>query len=360
MCTIAGYAGTRRAAPILIEMMAKEEFMDSGLSTGIATVCDGKLYTAKVTGSLEKLLRETDAANFPGSVGIIHSRTAGNLVSHAHPFTSEDGDLAMVLNGTMREVKCPGFESASNSIMKSFFERGFTIKSACEMESAPSYRRLPNGMAYHDSEPYALMIGDEVHGVPEETIRPALIDATFHALTRMPADVIMLSVHAKAPDTITIGTVTRPMSFAHTDGESFLATCAIALPEEASKNNVVFLPPTSVSQVSSRGLFIASQTIPGVRVEAPDYRVAAKIYERMEAILKERPMGVPEFPVWTDWRDVWQKPYVDCRFANPEGLLKPYASILYEALYAFHREGRLREEMGLDKNGNRLKRFYLV
>ncbi|MBR4768736.1 MAG: hypothetical protein IK088_07150, partial [Lachnospiraceae bacterium] len=212
----------------------------------------------------------------------------------------------------------------------------------------------------HTTEPYALMIGDEVHGADESTIRPALVDATVHALTKLPADIIMLSVHAKAPDTITIGTISRPMSFAHTDNESFLATCAIALPEEASKNNVVFLPPTSVSQVTPKGLFIQSRTIPGVHVEAPDYRIAAKIYERMEAILKKEPMGVPEFPVWTEWRDVWQEPYVDCRFANPKGLLKPYASILFEALYAFHREGRLREVMGIDKHGNRLKRFFLV
>ena len=142
MCTIAGYAGNRRAAPILIDMLRKEEFIDGGLSTGIATVHEGKLYTAKVTGSLDTLLRETDAADLPGTVGLIHSRTAGNLVSHAHPFTSEDGDLALVLNGTMREVRCPAFGEESNKIMRTFFERGFTIKTAYEAPAnAPGYRR---------------------------------------------------------------------------------------------------------------------------------------------------------------------------------------------------------------------------
>lgn len=41
MCIIAGYAGNRRAAPVLIDMMRKEEFMDGGLSTGIATIHEG-------------------------------------------------------------------------------------------------------------------------------------------------------------------------------------------------------------------------------------------------------------------------------------------------------------------------------
>ena len=104
MCTIAGYAGKRRAAPILIEMMRKEEFMDGGLSTGIATIHEGKLYTAKVTGDLETLLRETDAADLPGTVGIIHSRTGGNLVSHAHPFKSADGELVKIFSELMESI----------------------------------------------------------------------------------------------------------------------------------------------------------------------------------------------------------------------------------------------------------------
>ena len=50
MCVIAGYAGNRPAAPILVDMLRKEQFFDGGLSTGIATIHEGKLYTAKVLG----------------------------------------------------------------------------------------------------------------------------------------------------------------------------------------------------------------------------------------------------------------------------------------------------------------------
>ena len=59
----------------------KTEYFDGGLSTGIATIHEGKLYTAKVIDDVDTLLCETDAINFPGTTGIIHSRTGGNLVS---------------------------------------------------------------------------------------------------------------------------------------------------------------------------------------------------------------------------------------------------------------------------------------
>ena len=56
MCNIAGYVGTKPAAPILIEMMRREEGWDAGFYTGIATVSGGKLYTDKVVGDLDHLL----------------------------------------------------------------------------------------------------------------------------------------------------------------------------------------------------------------------------------------------------------------------------------------------------------------
>ena len=64
MCIIAGYTGKRAAAPILIEMLKKTEYIDGGLSTGIATIHKGKLYMRKVVGDVDTLLRETDAPLF--------------------------------------------------------------------------------------------------------------------------------------------------------------------------------------------------------------------------------------------------------------------------------------------------------
>ena len=61
MCIIAGYTGDKPAAPIIIEMLKKTEYIDGGLSTGIATIHEGKLYMRKVVGDVDTLIRETDA-----------------------------------------------------------------------------------------------------------------------------------------------------------------------------------------------------------------------------------------------------------------------------------------------------------
>ena len=360
MCTIAGYTGSKRAAPILIEMMRKEEFMDGGLSTGIATIHEGKLYTAKVTGDLNELLRTTDAANFPGTTGIIHSRTGNNLVSHAHPFTSEDGKLGLVLNGTLREVKCDEFDKASNAIMADFYNRGFEIKSAYDTEK--STRRLPNGKGYHDTEPYALMIGESVEGLTGKALKKGMVKATKDALERLTADIIVLSVHADLEDTITLGTITRPMSCGFGDGETYLATCSIAFPDEIQKRSIVHIPPTAIAQVTSEGLMISNEKIEGVHVEQPDYRVAAYIREHMEKLLieggEENPWGVPNFPCYKEWREVWTEPYVECKFKSPTGLLKPYATVLFDCLWSFHKEGRLHSRI-VEKDGKKTLKFWL-
>ena len=47
MCVIAGYAGGRRAAPILIEMLKKVEYFDGGMATGIAYLNPGSVSIPK-------------------------------------------------------------------------------------------------------------------------------------------------------------------------------------------------------------------------------------------------------------------------------------------------------------------------
>ena len=59
MCNIAAYAGNRQAAPILLEMLRRQQDYDGGMSAGIATVHEGKLYWRKVVGSVETLMQET-------------------------------------------------------------------------------------------------------------------------------------------------------------------------------------------------------------------------------------------------------------------------------------------------------------
>ena len=85
MCNIAGYAGDRQAAPILLEMLRAQQDFDGGLSTGVATIHEGKLHYRKLVGNVDDLIRNTDVLELPGSIGISHSRPGGMAnINHWH------------------------------------------------------------------------------------------------------------------------------------------------------------------------------------------------------------------------------------------------------------------------------------
>ena len=62
MCNMAGYAGIKDAAPILIEMLKRQEGFEGGYSSGIATFHEGKIYYAKIVGDTDRLVALTEAA----------------------------------------------------------------------------------------------------------------------------------------------------------------------------------------------------------------------------------------------------------------------------------------------------------
>ena len=347
MCIIAGYAGNKPAAPILIEMLKKTEYIDGGLSTGIATIHEGKLYMRKVIGDVDTLLRETDALSLPGTTGIIHSRTGGNHVEHAHPFTSEDGKYALVLNGTGWGTGTEERARLETEILNGFLDKGITIKSAVipPDENTKPYNILKNGMCYHRTEKYVHMIGEALRDLPMEEIRYNLAKETKKALETVPADVIILGVHAALPDTVTVGTVSRPMSIGIGDGETFMCTVPLGLPESIQKSSVIFLPPTTVADVTPDGVCIRSTSLEGTKVEQIDFRTARLIREDMEKRLKvgeENAISIYGFPFYTEWDAFWKRPLVESKFVLENSRLKPAASAIYEGLWSFHKEGRLR------------------
>jgi len=356
MCNIAGYTGNKQAAPILIEMLKREQYMDGGVCTGIATIHEGKLYHTKVVGNVDVLLETTDALNFPGTVGIAHSRPSGTDPRHAHPFIDRNENLAIVLNGTLRDVKTDEFLEHSRSVMQGFLDRGFPIRTAY---AGSGLKTLSNGMTYHDSEPYALYIGDVVDSGSD--LKSDTANGMAAALDEIPADIVVLCIHCLLEGTITAGRITRPMAAGIGDGETYLATSAIAFPEDAVIRNVVNLPVCSVSQITPGAVNITDKMLKNVRVEEITAKMYAKAYERLEAILinqEKNPKSLYDFSFYNEWRDVWSEPYVDCKFAKEGGLLKPYAALSYETLYAFYKEGRLHMTLG-ERNGKPITKFWV-
>ena len=87
MCNIAGYAGSRRAAPILLEMIRRQQPYDGDTAVGIATIHEGKIHYRKFWGTAEDFMKETDVLSLPGTIGIIHTHPGQNPnYEFHHPF----------------------------------------------------------------------------------------------------------------------------------------------------------------------------------------------------------------------------------------------------------------------------------
>lgn len=103
MCGIVGYVGSKKAAPLLLNGLAKLEYRGYD-SAGIAVEnADGKIEAIKAKGRLRVLADMTDNGNaVEGTCGIGHTRwaTHGEPSSvNAHPHLSNDKQVAVVHNG---------------------------------------------------------------------------------------------------------------------------------------------------------------------------------------------------------------------------------------------------------------------
>ncbi len=348
MCVIAGYSGNRRAAPILIEMMRRIEYVDGGYATGIATVHEGKIYYAKAIGDVEMLLRTTDAAELPGTVGIIHTRPSGEYLSNTHPYFDATGKLALVENGTPGPTSCPEQFAAFCEIMNEMLDRGITAPSARDLD--PGKHRnyyTKDGKPFYYIEAYSHLLGDMVKDAPPQELGEALAQAAKRVHERLPADNVTATIHANLPNTITVATVTRPMSVLAAEGETYMASLALAFPDELQHLPVTHLPQCSVSQITPSGLQIRSVGMEGVRSEPVTEQVVRYYKEVLERELtgkQEAPLSILDIPCPMD---IWSAPRVDCRYVCEGRDLKPARFAVYQAMWELHREGRLHSRLGL-------------
>ena len=102
MCGIVGYIGTKQAAPIILDGLAKLEYR--GYDSAGMAVCDGgKINITKSVGRLKVLENMTRGGEtMPGICGIGHTRWATHGVpndTNAHPHFNADETITVVHNG---------------------------------------------------------------------------------------------------------------------------------------------------------------------------------------------------------------------------------------------------------------------
>lgn len=244
MCNIAGYIGNKQAAPILIDMIRKQEGFCGGYYTGIITYHEGKLYTAKVVGNVDRLLAETDVLNFPGTCGLIHSRSrSGGDWHHAHPFVSWDKNLAMVLNGGIVRY-APVYDG--EGACRELDELGFKFDTETEpCEELKGHNRLPNGNCVHNSEAVCHFTDyyQKTEGLSTST-------ALEKAFIRMPQESVALAMNAKDGNTVSFANYNMPMCVARTEDEVFLSSMSIAFPEDREYLSTQYIPQASSGSIT--------------------------------------------------------------------------------------------------------------
>ena len=290
MCNIAGYVGTRQAAPILIEMMKKQEGFDSGFFTGISTIHEGKIYCAKVVGDVDTLVKTTDAASLPGTIGFIHGRTPGGplegISEWAHPFTTvRNGEIvgSFIENGCVRFFK-PLLEQRI-AIAEQLKKDGYELKT--EVYYPESSFKLSNGCKIHYCDVLCQLITQKIDQGADS------VTAISEASCQMPTETVGLYLTKTEPEAITWTRMNFPMHVNFVSHGAYLATTPMAFPSDAGEPQL--LPPFSSGLVYKDQVTIVPYKKAPATIAPLDSRTYHKLYEVIhEQLQKEEGTTVPE------------------------------------------------------------------
>lgn len=197
MCGIVGYLGNGNAYEVLIKGLHRLEYRGYD-SAGIALVTpQGKLNVFKAKGKVENLEAICKDKDITSTIGIAHTRWATHgepSDCNAHPHYSEDGNLALVHNGTIENYKL---------LKDALVEHGCKFHSETDTEvlvQLIEYIKLENNCT--------------------------LLEAVREALHQVVGAYAIAVVEKSNPDTIIAARQSSPLVIGIGDGETFLASDA--------------------------------------------------------------------------------------------------------------------------------------
>jgi len=324
MCNIAGYAGTRPAAPILLEMMRRQEGLCGGYYSGIATIHEGKIYYTKLTGDLPRLEMLTNAANLPGTVGIIHSRSnSGGGDNWSHPFVStRNGEVlqAYVANGSAG-IFAPRRQQDS-VLAEELLHQGYDMNSR-DATAREGYPALSDGSGVHMSDAMCQLIRRNIdRGQPMDI-------AMAEAYLQMPGEIVGLLLSVTDPDGIAWSRINMPMMLAFCDHGAYLASSAMGIIEDARE--AIPLPVCAGGVVYKDRYTMRPYRSAPCAVAPVTARVRKQAYDAICEALKQGPQTIgPLEQVVTPLFD--------------KGDCVPATIVVYDVLLALKNAGILRQK----------------
>ena len=217
MCGIVGYIGSGNVYDVLIKGLHRLEYRGYD-SAGIALVDnEGKLNVYKAKGKVKNLEAFCEDKVTDGAVaGIAHTRwaTHGEPTDYnAHPHYSEDGNLALVHNGTIENYQV---------LKDALIEQGCKFQSDTDTEvlvQLIEYIKLQNNCS--------------------------LLEAVRHALKEVVGAYAIAVLEKDKPDTIIAARKSSPLVIGIGDGEFFLASDATPLVDYTKE--VVYLKDEEIA-----------------------------------------------------------------------------------------------------------------
>ncbi len=210
MCGIVGYIGDGNAYNVLIGGLHRLEYRGYD-SAGIALVDNtGKLNVYKTKGKVSALEAFCKDKNTESKIGIAHTRWATHgepSDSNAHPHYNEDGNLALVHNGTIENYKV---------LKEALIEHGCSFHSDTDTEvlvQLIGYIRVQNDCS--------------------------LLEAVREALKQVIGAYAIAVIEKNNPDCIIAARKSSPLVVGVGDNEFFLASDASPFVEFT--DNVVYL-----------------------------------------------------------------------------------------------------------------------
>lgn len=197
MCGIVGYIGNGESYPVLIKGLHRLEYRGYD-SAGVAIIDkNNKINAYKSKGKVSTLEQNCQGKDVEGSVGIAHTRWATHGEPNdinAHPHLSEDGEIALVHNGTIENY---------NVLKEALIEQGCNFKSETDTEV------LVQLIQY-----------------VKNTTKCSLLTAVREAMNQVVGAYAIAVIDSESPDTMIVARKSSPLVIGIAEDATYIASDA--------------------------------------------------------------------------------------------------------------------------------------